>query len=363
MSYTSVVMDFCGFDELQQEAVLEAISLASCSIDVNNATSSREALFLYNDQLQACFITQGSERQQISDKIKDPQVRAQILTKLSFFLEEIGEGKDVSIKFILGASQATAEERLSHGITSGATEEVYLLGSERKLWPIHELMTTSFVAERLAVVQNIDIVKATIIVESKFSEIFVKAIEMRDNRENYTDKEFTDETNRCRAQATKHFTDLGIVWPTEADMMAKSSELYQKKYPDIMFKPVIEAKDKLENGVWKRANTTDTARQAWEDYGNELTIQAIDQDNFKLKIAIVTDQPYALSQSMQVKAGLKNAPIDIKIMAKGANPEKINASLLLGEVAKVIYICKDLDLSKLDAADTCVNELNNMSWF
>ena len=186
------------------------------------------------------------------------------MAKLSFFLEEIDEGKDLPIKLILGGSQNAVKERLEYGITS-STEEVYLLGSDRSLWPIHEYLVSMIVAERLAAVEDIDVIKAEMIVEKTFAEIFAKAIEMRDNRASYTDKEFADETNKARVEAVEHFTDLGLVWPTEADMMVKLSESCKEKYPDAVFKPVISAKNKVENGVSKRANTTDTVLKLWED--------------------------------------------------------------------------------------------------
>lgn len=342
MAYLSDAMDFCGFNESQQEGLLEAIQLANCNVDIKDAASASEALFLFNEKLQACFI-QGIERQQTSDKIKDPQVREQILAKLSFFLEEIDEGKDVPIKLILGGNQNAVKERLEYGITS-STEEVYLLGSDRKLWPIHEYLVSMIVAERLAAVQDIDVIKAEMIVEKTFAEIFAKAIEMRDNRANYTDKEFADETNKARVEAVEHFTDLGLVWPTEADMMVKLSEACKEKYPDAVFKPVISAKDKVENGVSKRANTTDTVLKLWEDNEGFLAGKAA---------SIVTEQPYTKAQEIQVRVALNGKPIEIKTMAKKANSDEINVSVLLAEVAKAFYVCKSLDLSKLDEIKTC----------
>ena len=86
MSHLHNILDLYGFNEPQQEGLLEAFDLVQCKIAEKN--SVEETLNALNDALQTRFLRPlGSERQQLVDKFQDEVLRAQLLPLLSPFVE------------------------------------------------------------------------------------------------------------------------------------------------------------------------------------------------------------------------------------------------------------------------------------
>lgn len=361
MSYINSILDLCGFNAIEQNNLLGALELVECDISsIENSSSASEALIGLDEILQNHFARPSeSERQQISDRYNDPILRSQLLPLLSPFVKEINTGNNADYLMLLGAAQKSVTERLDLLVElknkNYNTQIVYPLAGDRDLWPIHEPLTTKLVSERVASVQNIDLLEATTQVEDKFNEVFAISIDMINNRANFTDKEFTEETNKARKKSMDYFIDIGIKWPNEADMVSELIDSYKNKLENIEFKPVINAPKKLgPSNQLIRPNTTDTFYEMLKIHGEEILGQASKQPNKKITMSIITTQPYGPSQKQQAIVAFKDYPIIIETIAKKA-PDDANLSIIFASIAKTIYVSKDLLLEKLISLETCYN--------
>jgi hypothetical protein len=330
MTHLNTILDLYGFNEIQQEGLLDALKIVDCNIQVDESISSVEALDIFNEELQKSFLRpQGSERQQLSDKFENE--REHLLPLLAPFIEEINTGNNVAHKILLGASESGVRERLNILVKlNNNTQVVYPLGGQRDLWPIAEPSTEKLVAQRLSIPKEE--------VANTFQLIFAKSIEMQNNRQNYIDVEFTEETNKARKESIEYFTGLGITWPTETDMMANLIEEYQIKLPGIEFKDVINAEKKLNAaGKLVRPDTLDTLIKMREIYEGQIPTQ----------IAIVTTQPFGHYQQQQVIKAFNGLSIEILVVAEGANSAKVNLSTVFDSLARTIYAGKDIVVEKL----------------
>ena len=343
MTHLNTILDLYGFNESEQIGLLSALDLINFQIE--NYSTAEETLTVFSDALQILFPRpEGMERQQISDKFTDPALRAQLLPLLSAFTQEITAGNDVAYKLLLGANEIAMRERFDCLVNlnnkNHYTEMVYPLGGERKLWAIAEITTAKLVTERLSTPKD---------VEEKFAEIFTKVTEMEHNRELYTDEEISIEVQKSRLESIRYFTELGIIWPTETDMINVLIAEYHDKLLGIEFKPVINAPKKLNhNGELVRPNTIDTYKKLWEIYGDDILKRAVKEPNGKLKMAIISNQPFARAQEQQAIDYFLDKPVDIDIVASAViNLEDANISKLFRSFAETIHAGKGVALTKL----------------
>ena len=346
MSHLAIIFDMYGFEESTQAGLLEALNIAGCFIEESETVT--ETLNNLNEALQSSFLrADGSERQQLNDKFKDEALREQLRPLLSPFIKEITSGNDVLNKLLLGASETGVRERLDIlvDITNKGylTQIVYPLGGERDLWAIHEPSTTKLVAERLALIKDIELNDASTQVDSKFSNVFATAIEIKNNRDAYSNKEFITETNKARTESIKYFTELGVKWPTESDMMESLITEYKVKLPSITFKPIINAPKKInEDGKLVRPDTLDTMNSMWEIHGSNISTQA-DQN---IPLSIITTQPFGYYQQQQAMVAFYGKHVEVKTVAKEA-PVSVSLSTVFDSFARTIYAGKNITVEKI----------------
>lgn len=353
MSYINDILYLYDFNDIQQHDLLKVLDLVDCKIE--DYPTAEETLITFSDTLQTCFPrAKGMERQQISDNFLDPDLRYQLLPLLNSYTNEIITGSNTANKLLLGASDPAFRERIEFVADDNFdTKIIYPLGGERELWADAEPITVGLVASRLAELQNLDLEESKIEVNAKFAEIFTKLVEMENDRILCSDKEISDEeisieVRRARAEVIKHFTDLGITWPTETDMMKEVIKEYKDKLSNIEIKSVINAGKKLSpTGELVRPNTIDTYKKMWNIYGNEITNFAAKQQGGALVIAIVSNQPFARAQEQQAINYFNDKPIIVELVTGKANLEKINLSKLFRSFAETIYAGKELVLTKL----------------
>lgn len=336
--------------------MLTALDLVDCKIE--DLSTAEETLTAFSDTLQTCFPrAKGMERQQISDKFIDSDLRSQILPLLTSYTNEIITGNNTANKLLLGASEASFRERMNIVVNINNdnyhTKTIYPLGGERELWADYEPMTARLVASRLAEIQNKDFEEVEIEVNTKFAEIFTKLAEIENDRISCFDKQISDEeisleVRRARAESIKHFTDLGITWPTETDMMEEVIKEYKGKLPNIEIMPVIHAGKKFSpTGELVRPNTIDTYKKMWDIYGNEITDFAAKQQGGVLVMAIISNQPFSRAQEQQAINYFNDKPIIVELVAGKANLEQINLSKLFRSFAETIHAGKEVVLTKL----------------
>ncbi|MCT4634752.1 MAG: hypothetical protein N4A31_00700 [Rickettsiales bacterium] len=356
MSHINTILGLYDFNDIQQHDLLAALDLANCRIE--NYPTAEETLIAFSDTLQTCFPRlQGMERQQISDKFIDPDLRLQLLPLLTSYTNEIITGNNTANKLLLGASETAFRERMNIVVDINNdnyhTKTIYPLGGERELWGDYEPMAVNLLASRIAEVQNRDFEESKIEVNTKFAEIFSKLAEMENDRISCSDKKISDEeisleVRRARKESIEYFTSKGITWPTETDMMEEVIKEYKDKLSNIEIKPVINAGKKLSpTGELVRPNTVDTYKKMWDVYGNEITEFATKQQGGALVMAIVSNQPFARSQEQQAINYFNDKPIIVELVAGKANLEKINLSKLFRSFAETIYAGKEVVLAKL----------------
>jgi hypothetical protein len=336
MSHLQDILGLYGFSESQSQGLLDALEVVNCPI--NYQETAKEQLDSLNESLQNCFLRpSGSERQQLSDKFKDEKLRATLLPLLSPFIDSIYSGNDVPIKMLLGAAENGVNERfkiLALLENNGQrTDLVYLLGGKRELWIDHEPIATKFLVERL--VKNNFILQAEAEVEKAIDEFFP-------NKNNIQDK---------RSAIVKHFTDKGIIWPTESDMM-KELALKYAELSDTKFISVDAPMKLNDKGQLVRPDTLDTFIQLWKDHGEAILLEAKNHPSGKLPMAIVTTQPYGAYQYTQAMAIFHDKPVNISVVADGvSNPVTMNIATALDSFARTIYAGKNVVLSKLLAIE------------
>ncbi len=338
MSHLQDILRLYEFSETQSQGLLDALEVVNCSI--TNQETAKEQLDSLNESLQSCFLrASGSERQQLNDKFKDEELRATLIPLLSPFIDSMYSGNDIPIKMLLGSTENGVNERfkiLAFLENNGQhTDLVYLLGGKRELWIDHEPIATKFLVERL--------VRANLILQADAEAEVKKAI----------DEFFQDKNNiqANRSAIVKHFTNKGVIWPTESDMMSELATHYTE-LSDTKF-ILVDAPMKLnDKGQLVRPDTLDTFIQLWKDHSETILLEAKDQPSGKLPMAIVTTQPYGAYQYTQAMAIFHDKPFNISVIAEGiSNPETMNIATALDSFARTIYAGKNVVLSKLLAIE------------
>ncbi|MEK6734405.1 MAG: hypothetical protein AABY27_04780 [Pseudomonadota bacterium] len=372
MPHLDTIFDLYDFNESQKTGLLEALSLVGCNVE--EFATAEMTLDALNESLQNSFLRPvGSERDHLSDKFKDEALRAKLLPLLSPFIDEMNSGNNIAVKLLLGASEEGVRERLDILVEltqkGYLTQVIYPLGGARELWAVREPSTIKLVAQELALVKKINLNDAITEVGNKISEFFITAIEMKNNREAYTDKEFTVETNKAHANLIEYFTKVvGITWPTEADMMEGLIAEYKLKLPNIEFKPVVNVSKKLNQaGQWVRPDTLDTYNKMWEMYGDAISMQALNDG--KVEMSIITTQPFGYYQEQQAKTAFYGKQIEVKTVAKAASAT-VNFAIVFDSFARTIFSGRVIALEKLrytytevekpsSFADRCLVSTNN----
>ncbi len=332
MAHLDQILGLYGFSEDQSHGLLDALDIVKCSVEIEESVD--KALNALNEALQNCFLRpSGSERQQLNDKFKDEELRAQLIPLLSPFIQSIHTGDDISTKLLLGATENAAKERFKVLVdlenNGHHADTVYLLGGKRDLWIDYEPIATELVVQRLA--KNIPIEAAEIEVKETINNFF-------------PDK---DNIGTKRAAIVKRFTDKGITWPTEGEMMERVAKNYENLQSSQFI--LVDAPMKMnDKGQVVRPDTLDTFNQLWKDHGEAISIAASDLPGGKFSMAIVTTQPYGMYQQQQAISAFYNKPVNIFVVADGiSNPANMNIGTAFDTFARTIYAGKNIVMSKL----------------
>jgi|GEM_PF-2770548 len=346
MSVLNIILDQYGLNETEQQGIIGALEIIGCNLNIEESNSNIEALDQFDNELQKSILRpSGSERQQLGDKYAHD--REQLTALLSLFINELNSGNDLPSKILLGAAEKGVRERLDIivelDLKGYNTQIVYPLGSERELWPLHEPLA----AKLVSIMSNEKIE----IIDAKFNELFAKVLEMKDKRESHSDADLTKETNIARKNTVKYYTDKGITWPTEANMMHYLiTQEYQKKLPNIKFIPVISAGNKLNNaGQIVRADTYDTFVEMWKIHGEEITSSLGNASS--IPMSIITIQPFGHYQQQQAIKAFHNKPIETSVVAMGVDPNQVNIATIFDSLARTIYAGKEIATEKLKMLD------------
>lgn len=315
-SFSSLLSGLGWEDGMQQEAVLQVMHFYGCFDETlpSELASANEIealkisdidLFSINKMMQDHLKRPiGSERQMLSDdpRLQNNSEMHDALIRLYDTLGMVREltppkGEEYNAILVLGSSQPNFEVRLNSLIKVIDEQHVkgtiYLLGSDRELWPIHEPIVTEFLSERTGqTAQELN---------QYFINFFPQEI-----------RTIPSALNKKRYELIKHFTDMGIKFPTEADMMyALVDKSILKNHPHVK----VEAGKRADGS---RANTEDTIIKFRENY-----------NGMPEKILIISAQPEALYQVEPVRKIFPFAKIDIAAEAakKGVNPLVINDSI------------------------------------
>ena len=170
-SFSSLLSGLGWEAEAQQEAVLQVMHFYGCfnellpsellsSDKIETLKAFDTDLGSINQMMQAHLKRPaGSERAMLGD---DPRFKGNVELQNALIarydalgmIEKLTppEGKEYDAILVLGSSQPSFQARLNLLIEvmgkHHATGTIYLLGSDRELWPIHEPIVTEFLAER-----------------------------------------------------------------------------------------------------------------------------------------------------------------------------------------------------------------------
>lgn len=331
------ILNLYNFSDIESQNLLAAMELVGCPIDADN----HNPLESLNEALQSCFLRpQGSERQELNDKFQDEELRTKLLPLLSPFINSINTGNDTPTKMLLGAAEKGTKERFEVLVdlenNGHHADVVYLLGGKRELWIDYEPIAAKLVVERVAETKNISKIDAEEEVKQAINEFF-------SSKNNISAK---------RNAIVNHFTNQGITWPTEADMMEKIALNY-KELSNTKF-ILVNAPMKLNNkGQLTRPDTLDTFNQLWLDHGENISLHAKDQPNNKFPMAIVTTQPYGTYQHQQAVSAFHNKPVNILVVASGITDfTKLNIATVFDSFARTIYAGKSIVMGKIKAIET-----------
>lgn len=341
------ILELYGFSEIESKGLLEATKQTECHIEIQDNASPIQELDSLNAALQKCYLRpDNTERQQLIDTINDPDARQKLFLLLAPFTKEFNDGSNIPTKLLLGASERTLTTRFqllaNYEMKGYHSSTIYLLGSDRELWIDSEPSTVPMLIHNLVTTKQITTSEAKEII-NKATDTFFK-----DNTKNIYSK---------RAEIVKYFSDMGVTWPTEADLMYNMSISYTKNYPmfeDTTFIP-INAPKKLNNkGILVRADTFDTYVQLWKDYSaNISTTEPIG----KVSLSIVTSQPYAVYQKNQAIAFFHDKPVNIFVISDSINDfRNLNILAALDSFARCIYASKEVVKAKL-LAESDASEL------
>ena len=219
--------------------------------------------------MQANFLRKpGTERQQAMTHPLESKKDAIIpeLYTLGFFKEIKPMHQQYDAMLLHGAAQKRVEDRIAYAktLTDNTTfKNIYLLGGQRELWPLHEPMAAQIVAERIGL--------SVTEVNKKFGDVLTPEILAKNEAYEIPEK---------RLQIIENFTKEfpNLVWPKEIDMMGKIAKQELRSSSIIS----INAPKKPDG---KRPNTNDTI-QAWK---NAFCEQHADSP--KTRILAISTQP------------------------------------------------------------------------
>jgi hypothetical protein len=335
MNHLSEILNLYGFNEIESQNLLLALDLVNCNVNIDSSFSLQQELEALDAALQTCFLRpQDTERQQLHDKFKDEELRSQLIPLLSPFIQTIASGNDIPVKMLLGAAENGTKERFNILVelekNSHHTDTIYLLGGERDLWIDYEPMASTLLVERLTAHKNIS---------KEEAELELK---------NAIDEFFPDKTNIAtkRSAIVKHFTEQGIIWPNEADMMARLAPTY-KELANTKF-ILVSAPMKLnDKGQLVRPDTLDTFNQFWLDHSTSILEST--NDGTKYSMSIVTTQPFGTYQQQQAISAFHSKPINIFVVAGGIkNTATMNIATAFDSFARTIYAGKNVVSKNLD---------------
>ncbi len=271
---------------------------------------------------------------------------------LSAYTTEINTGNDAAVKLLLGANENAMRVRLNMLARLESekyyTKMVYPLGGERKLWAVNELITLKIVATRLADLEKIKIDEASKIVKKQFNKFFASFQDMMENRSFYSDLEVSLEVRRARLEVSEYFTNLGIIWPTETDMMESLILEYHDQLSNVNFSAVVNAPKKInQKGGLVRPDTIDTYQKLWELYKDLIAGEARKSVTQKLRIAIISNQPFAKAQEQQALDYFSDKPVEIDVIASEYKSGNINISKIFRSFAETIRAGEKLALRAL----------------
>lgn len=341
LSSIATILDLYEFSNDQSHNLIEALKIAG---DAQNFTyfknidhinkDYKEALDEFNLELQKSFKRPaGQERQQMEDLFKDEETRAKLIALLDeIFIKAVNDGEDVKIKLLLGASEQTIVRRLDNLArlenNTCHSEIVYILSGQRDLWIDHEPIAKEMLIEKLIQQQNLSKAEAKLEIEASINNFF-------SNQASQTN------LNKKREAIVGYFTNNGIEWPSETEMIerifSQYRELAQTQY---ILVDTPKKLDKHNNLV--RPDTLDTFKQFWQDQQKTITLKP----NERLPVAIISSQPHARYQYQQAVAALYNQPIDIFVVAN-SNPENLNLSEIFDSFARIIYAGREIALEKI----------------
>lgn len=320
-SFSSLLSGLGWEEEAQQEAMLQVMhfygyfdetfpSELTSSNQIESLKAADTDLESINKKMQECLKRPaGLERAMLSDdfRLKDnPELRDALIARYDALgmIRELTppEGEEYDAILILGSSQPSFQTRLNSLIKVMDEQHVkgmiYLLGSDRELWPIDEPIITEFLVERTG--------QTTTELTEYFAVNFPP--EIRTVPVALTQK---------RQEVIKHFTDMGIKFPTEVDMMCALVD-----HSVVGGKPHIKVEaGKRADG--SRASTDDTVIKFKEIY---MGIPG--------KILIISGQPEALYQVEQVRKILPDTKIDI---AAAAAKNGVNLLVINDSIARKVY--------------------------
>jgi len=267
----------------------------------------------------------GVERQQnINEKYSSHDRKEELLgllDKLGVLGDRSPSLKEYDILLLNGASEIAVKERINYFLTTDTKiSKSYLLGSDRKLWPLHEPMAGQIVADELGIPLNE--------VNAKFIEIGVGLGLLSPKgeilKEAQTDpKTFTELTNNFRNLVYSNPMFEGLKWPTEIDMMKKVCEEFGiKAYPVIAKQPVGKT----------RADTSDS----FEAFLDLMKSQKMELT--QSTILSVSNQPYVIYQSGPAEVYLGDKVKLIETIGKGADKDKVNIPIALDALARSIFV-------------------------
>lgn len=294
------------------EALRKNMSFPNESVSLKDNKDAKFIIWLNNFCQEHLKRPDGTERQQLVESKKySTEVRA-ALDKMWYVAEVKPSQKEYDYLILNGANQLGVEKRLDYfkGLNLDV-KQTYILGSDRKLWPLAEPIAAALIAKN----NGMD--------EESVKQIF---IQIGQNMSYTDDKGFVLESvkkSEAFAKKTNEFRDTiykdarfnKLKWPTEMDMMQEIC-----KQRNISCEAII-----AECPAGKlRADTSDTYKALGKKH-NLLGKKGIS----------ISDQPHVNYQGMQLLANLPSA--DCETVGKALDPNTFNVPNAFDAIARTVY--------------------------
>jgi len=340
LTLAGTLSEFDWTESAQQESIVQIMHFYGCfqpeaedfsqkylltAEEVSAVLTSEFDAKALNDVLQIKFKRPaGSERSMLTDDPRledDGALKDQLLALYDTIgmIQEIVPTSGTKVTLCLGSSEPNFRSRVETLINfrerCSIDGPIYTLGSDRELWPIHEPILVPLLTMRLAE-------KGIAINASDIDGYFQSMVTKYGGSDAI--KHEPRILNAMRAEIYSHFTAMGVIIPTEADMMDVVVESGLKDTPHFK----IQA-GKRHDG--SRANTEDTIIEFDKVY------KADHKDATGTKILIISTQPEATYQVEPVKKILtiEKGYETVEIAAKAAtNP---NPLVMNDSIARKVY--------------------------